>query len=129
MLPMKSRFARGSTDSNRTASSDGWRHWAIVFTVFGITGTLAVLFSQILLKGIFHLEGNVWSGPWSYRAVYLVLMLPFYSVTLLVVGTLLGKHAYFKLRLLRMWGLLMPRFIHRRIVGVAEQDRSIGVNP
>ena len=126
MIPMKTRFARGSTDSNRTVSSNGWRHWAIVITVFGITGTLAVLLSQFLLKGILHLEGNLWSGPWSYRAVYLVLMLPFYSVTLLVVGTLLGKHGYFKLRLLRMWGRLIPRFILRRIVGVAEQDWSRG---
>ena len=129
MLPMKSRFSRGSTDLNRSVRSDGWRHWAIVITVFGITGTLAVLFSQFMLEGILHLEGDFWSGPWSYRAVYLVLMLPFYSVTLLVVGTLLGKHAYFKLRLLRMWGLLMPRFILRRIVGVPEQDRSSGLNP
>ena len=126
MHPLKSRFGRGSTDSNQTARSDGWRHWAIVITVFGITGTLAVLFSQFLLKGILHLEGDLWSGPWSYRAVYLVVMLPLYSATLLVVGTLLGKHAYFKLRLLRMWGRLMPRLILRRFVGVAEQDRSRG---
>lgn len=129
MLPMKSRFARGSTDSNRTARSDGWHHRVIVITVFGITGTLAVLFSQLLLKGILHLEGDLWSGPWSYRAVYLVLMLPFYSATLLVVGTLLGKHAYFKLRLLRMWGRLMPKPIRRHFVDVAKQDGSNGLNP
>ena len=76
--------------------------------VFSITGIITMLFSGLLLRGILQLDGNFWSGPWSYRVAYLLLVPPFYSVTLVVVGTLLGKHSYFKKRVLRMWSRLLP---------------------
>ncbi len=86
----------------------GLVHWSIVASVFTITGILSMLFGRLLLNGILHLDGNLWSGPWSYRIAYLLLIPPFYSVTLVAVGTLLGKHAYFKNRVLRMWSRLLP---------------------
>ena len=101
----------------KALSQHDWRHWVIVIVVFGITGSLSMLFSQFMLRGVLHLEGNVWSGPWSYRITYLLLIPPFYSVTLIVVGTLFGKHAYFKKRVWHMWGLLLPRSMRSRTVG------------
>ena len=83
-------------------------HWTTVIIVFSITGMLSVLFSRLLLQDILHLDGNLWSGPWSYRIAYLLLIPPFYSVALVAVGTLLGKHSYFKNRVLRMWSRLLP---------------------
>ena len=86
-----------------------WLHLAIVVAVFSITGFLSALFSGFLLRDILQLDGGVWSGPWSYRIAYLVLIPPSYSVTLVLVGTLVGRHSYFKQRVLRMWGRLLPK--------------------
>ena len=69
-------------------------------------------------------NGNVWSGPWSYRIAYLLLITPLYSVTLVAVGTLFGKHAYFKDKVLRMWGRLLPRRMHNLSIGAGEMGRE-----
>ena len=86
----------------------GLVHWSIVASVFSITGILSMLFSRLLLRDILQLDGDLWSGPWSYRLAYLLLIMPFYSVTLVAVGTLLGKHAFFKRRVLRMCSCPKP---------------------
>jgi len=96
----------------KALSHHDWRHWTIVIVVFGITGTLSVVFSQFMLTDVLHLEGGFWSGPWSYRLAYLLLVAPFYSVTLVVIGTLFGKHAYFRQRVLSTWGRLLPSADH-----------------
>ena len=93
-----------------------WLHYAVIITAFSVTGFISVLFSQFLLKGVMNLDGGVWSGPWSYRIVYLLLIPPSYSLVLVAVGTLLGKHSYFKQRVLRTWGQLIPRGVYRRMV-------------
>jgi len=51
-------------------------HWTSVIIVFSITGIISMLFSGLLLRGILHLDGNLWSGPWSYRVAYLLLVPP-----------------------------------------------------
>ena len=106
---MKTPTSIDAPPLGRTRKPVDWQHWAIVIAVFSITGTLSVLLSEWLLQGVLNLEGGVWSGPWSYRVVYLLLIPPFYSVTLLVVGSLFGKHRYFKRHVLRTWGRLLPR--------------------
>ena len=35
-------------------------------------------------------------GPWSYRICSIVVMSPVYSTLLVVVGTIFGRHAYFR---------------------------------
>ncbi len=92
---------------DETDNSAGWLHWTIVILGFSINGILSILLSRLLLGNLLHLDGNVWSGPWSYRIIYLMLIPPLYSVTLVAVGTLLGKHTYFKKRVLHMWGFLL----------------------
>lgn len=87
-----------------TVSSSKTKHYVVVILVFSITGTLAALFSRLLLNGVFGMDGSIWSGPWTYRLAYLALIPPSYSVMLLGVGTLFGKHAYFKKRVMRIWG-------------------------
>ncbi len=96
-----------------------WLHWTIVVIVFSLTGTLSMLLGRLLLRSVLQLDGDLWSGPWSYRLAYLLLILPVYSVTLVAVGTLLGKHSYFKQRVLHMWGCLLPWRIRGRIMAVA----------
>ena len=104
-------------------SNHDWRHWTIVIVVFGITGTLSMLFGRFMLTDVLHLEGGFWSGPWSYRIAYLLLITPFYSVTLVVVGTLFSKHTYFRQRVLSAWGRLLPRDMRTHIVGTDVRKR------
>ena len=53
-------------------------------------------------------------GPWSYRIGSLILLMPIYSVTLVCVGTIFGRHAYFKKFALRMWQRFIPsRFLRK----------------
>ena len=85
-----------------------WRHWATVLAVYSITGTLAALFSRLILNGAFHMEGSFASGPWAYRGVYLLVIPPLYSMMLIAIGTIFGKHLYFRTRVLKMWGRLLP---------------------
>jgi len=103
--------------------SVNWTQWTTVVIVFSLTGTLSMLLSGLVLRGFLQLNGDLWSGPWSYRLAYLMLMMPLYSVTLVAVGTLLGKHAYFKRRVLHMWACLLPRRIRIRIAGAQKQSR------
>jgi len=75
--------------------------------VFGITGVVSLQFSRLVLNDVLELEGGLLTGPWSYQAAYLVIVPPFYSITLIAVGSLLGKHTYFKQRVTRMWSRLL----------------------
>jgi hypothetical protein len=111
---------RNTQAPNPAAKPVDWLHWATVMVVFSITGTISMLFSRVFLGDVLHLDGNVWSGPWSYRIAYLLLITPLYSVTLVAVGTLLGKQSYFKKRVLRMWGRLLPRRMRNLSIGVGK---------
>ena len=92
------------------------RHWLTVMTVFGITGISALVFSRVLFNGMLDLEGSLWSGPWSYRVLYLSVIPPFYSVTLVLVGAIFGKREYFAARVFKMWGRLIPGRVRRRFL-------------
>ena len=87
------------------------RHWLIVMIVFGITGFSALVFSRLLLNVILGMEGSLWSGPWSYRAIYLAVIPPFYYATLILVGSIFGKREYFMQRMVKVWSRLIPRRI------------------
>ena len=84
-------------------------------TVFGITGLSALVFSRVLFNVILDLEGSLWSGPWSYRVLYLAVIPPFYSAALVLVGAIFGKRDYFAARVLKMWGRLIPGSVRRRL--------------
>ena len=83
-------------------------HYPIVMLVFAINGALAASLGHVLLNGVIGIEGSLWAGPWGYRAAYVALITPSYSVLLLVTGTLFGKGAYFRMRLRRIWGRIIP---------------------
>ena len=92
----------------RVNNSYDLRHWLIVMIVFGITGFSALVFSRLLFNVILGMEGSLWSGPWSYRVLYLSVIPPFYSAMLVLVGSIFGKRQYFMSRVLRMWSRLVP---------------------
>ena len=106
--------------SDRTSSHA--RHYLIVVVVFGITGSIAVVISRLLLTDLLGLEGSLWAGPWGYRAAYLASIPPSYSLTLVAVGTLFGKREYFSRRALRVWRL--PLGLVGRITLIGRGPRS-----
>lgn len=68
----------------------------LVCTVFAITGTSTMLFVRPVVKTVLSLEGSFKDGPWAYRISTLVIMSPLYSILLVAVGTVFGRHAYFR---------------------------------
>jgi hypothetical protein len=102
--------------SGPEATRGRWSHYAVVLLVFSVTGLISALFSRVLLSGVFDLEGNLWSGPWSYRATYLLVIPPSYSLTLVAVGSMFGKHDYFKRRVIGMWSRLIPMWMLVRLL-------------
>lgn len=89
------------------------RHWVIVISVFGITGLSTLAFSRLLFSVLLGIEGSLWAGPWSYRAMYLAVIPPFYYAVLILVGSVFGKREYFVRRVGRMWSRLIPNRIRR----------------
>ncbi|KAI9205222.1 uncharacterized protein BJ171DRAFT_501433 [Polychytrium aggregatum] len=85
-----------------------WKDWAIIFVIFGITGSTAVSIVRPFLNNVIGIEGTFAQGPWLFRICYLMTTLPFYSLVLVTVGTLFGRGAYFRYVARRMWGRFIP---------------------
>mmetsp|Transcript_15459 Transcript_15459/g.29169 ORF Transcript_15459/g.29169 Transcript_15459/m.29169 type:complete len:212 (-) Transcript_15459:179-814(-) len=68
----------------------------LICTVFAITGTSTMVIVRPAVSNVLGLEGSLKDGPWSYRICSLVIMTPLYSAMLVVVGTVFGRHAYFR---------------------------------
>ena len=81
---------------------------ALIFTVFGITGSSSMYIVRPMLHKVGGLEGSMKEGPWSYRLISLAVLMPAYSIMLVTIGTIAGRHHYFKRTALRMWGRLLP---------------------
>jgi hypothetical protein len=48
------------------------------------------------VKDVLGIQGTMRDGPWSYRICSIVIMSPIYGTLLVLVGTLFGRHAYFR---------------------------------
>ena len=42
------------------------------------------------------IDGSLLDGPWAYRVCWLVIIYPLAGTLLVVFGTLVGRHAYFR---------------------------------
>mmetsp|Transcript_9808 Transcript_9808/g.22095 ORF Transcript_9808/g.22095 Transcript_9808/m.22095 type:complete len:224 (-) Transcript_9808:284-955(-) len=69
---------------------------ALICTVFGITGSSTMFLVRPAVSNVLGLQGSMKDGPWSYRICSLVIMTPMYSALLVIVGTVFGRHAYFR---------------------------------
>ena len=45
---------------------------------------------------ILGIKGSFRDGPWTYRLCSVIIMTPIYATLLVMVGTLFGRHAYFR---------------------------------
>ncbi|KAI9024646.1 hypothetical protein DFJ74DRAFT_665727 [Hyaloraphidium curvatum] len=88
-------------------STDWWKEWAIIFTVFAVTGSSAVKFTRPAVNYIAG-EGTFFGGPWTWRIAYLCLTFPIYTTILLTIGTLVGRGRYFRKVTKRMYGRILP---------------------
>jgi hypothetical protein len=97
-----------STNSNTTLLQRFWKwttqvrpHWkedkveaAVLFCVFGVTGSSSVAFVRPALKKV-GIDGTLLDGPWSYRIASVLIISPIYACILVTVGTLSGRHIFF----------------------------------
>lgn len=94
-----------------------YREVALICTVFAITGSSTMvlvrwwtlyrclfLFRSVsnifqvrpAVKDILGLQGTFVDGPWSYRIASIFVMSPIYASLLVAVGTVFGRHFYFR---------------------------------
>jgi hypothetical protein len=76
-------------------------HWreskveaAVLFTVFGITGSSTMFLVRPALK-TFGIEGSMIDGPNSYRVISFLTITPIYITILTTLGTISGRHRFF----------------------------------
>jgi hypothetical protein len=68
----------------------------LLCTVFAITGTSTMIVVRPAVSEILGLKGSLKDGPWSYRLCSLIIMTPLYAINLVLVGTIFGRHFYFR---------------------------------
>ncbi|CAG8495672.1 5120_t:CDS:2 [Dentiscutata erythropus] len=135
-LPRVSRSKSGHTLSSTKAAPTTteelkrwswrwWKEWAIIFIVFGITGSTTVRIVRPVLTNILGIEGGFIDGPWTYRISYLCVTIPLYSLILFIVGTIFRRQAYFKKIVFRMYGRFIPERLIKRIRGGRNNDNNI----
>ena len=64
----------------------------IIFTVFGITGSLSVVLGKYVLISIF--SSNIQNNEF-YWLIRILLIFPLYQILLIIIGTLFGEFKYF----------------------------------
>mmetsp|Transcript_30285 Transcript_30285/g.51606 ORF Transcript_30285/g.51606 Transcript_30285/m.51606 type:complete len:114 (+) Transcript_30285:828-1169(+) len=69
---------------------------ALLCTVFAITGSSTMFLVRPAVSDGLGLKGTFKDGPWSYRICSIVIMTPLYATLLVYVGTVFGRHAYFR---------------------------------
>lgn len=73
-----------------------YREMTLICTVFAITGTSTMVLVRPAMSEVLGLQGSLKDGPWSYRICSIVIMTPLYSTLLVCVGTIFGRHFYFR---------------------------------
>lgn len=87
---------------------------AIVFGVFGVTGSTSVALVRPAL-GNLGLNGTMVDGPWSYRIGSVLLVSPMYACVLMGVGTIAGRHRYFASMSRRILGRFVPPALRTKL--------------
>ena len=54
------------------------------------------------------LDGDFVNGPWSYRIGSVIIISPIYSMILITIGTLSGRHVYFARTTQKLLGRFVP---------------------
>lgn len=108
------------TSQSRPHWKESYKEAAVLFCVFGITGSSSVALIRPSLKSVLGIEGTIKDGPNSYRVMSVLLVSPIYACVLLTIGTLCGRHSYFA---------NMAKKILSRFVPVKEMKDKISCQP
>jgi len=103
-----------------------YREMGLICTVFAITGTSTMIIVRPAVSEILGIKGSLKDGPWSYRICSIVIMTPIYSLLLVVVGTIFGRHAYFRHFAVKMFSRfgIPPEMIDSNFAKNAETFRK-----
>jgi hypothetical protein len=88
---------------------------AVIFVVFGVTGSTSVKLVRPALKSTIGMEGSMVEGPWSYRITSIIAVSPIYATLLVTFGTLAGRHRYFAAMSNKIFGRFLPEVVRSRI--------------
>lgn len=83
----------------------------IILLVFAITGSTSALIAKPILAFIGITKESV--SLWLYCPFYIIVILPFYKIILLIIGTLAGQHTFFWNFIKKMLDRMGLGFIHR----------------
>lgn len=84
-------------------TAEWYREVTLICTVFAITGSSTMILVRPAVSKGLGLHGSMKEGPWSYRICSLVIMTPIYATLLVMVGTVFGRHHYFRHFSVKMW--------------------------
>jgi hypothetical protein len=96
------------TTQERPTWRESYKEAAILFCVFGVTGSTSVAVVRPFLKYTIGLEGSLYEGPNSYRVLSIILVSPIYACMLVTFGTLSGRHSYFANMARKILGRFIP---------------------
>jgi len=103
------------TLQHRPSYRENFKEAAVICTVFAITGSSTLVFVRPVLKQI-GVEGSMMEGPWSYRISSIVLISPIYSMLLITLGTLAGRHRFFATMGVKIMGRMLPSSLKKRLL-------------
>ncbi len=96
--------------------SDFWtrlkKHWGVkndraailILLGFGLTGSLSVKFINVVENWV----GITAESPfWVKLLSFVILVLPVYNLLLIIIGSLLGQHAFFKKFIIKFFKRLL----------------------
>ena len=96
------------TTQPRPSWRENYQEAAVVFCVFGVTGSTSVAVVRPFLQYTIGLEGSLYEGPNSYRVLSIVLVSPIYACLLVTLGTLSGRHSFFANMARKILGRFVP---------------------
>lgn len=103
------------------------QEWLYKCVVFAITGKTSVKLVRPGLEKM-GIRGSLREGPWSYRVLSVLLVQPIYTVILITVGTLFGRHIYFVKMAQKIWRRFLPASVVKRYLtswpGATEAARA-----
>ena len=103
------------TTQPRPSWRESYKEAVVLFCVFGVTGSSSVFLIRPTFSAI-GLKGSLRDGPWSYRILSILCISPIYACTLLVIGTLSGRHAFFANMSLKILRRFIPQNLTSKIV-------------
>jgi hypothetical protein len=100
-------FWKWTANPDRPYWLKDYKEFAIAFCVFGVTGSTSAMLIKPAIENVLGIRGSIMEGPNSYRVTCLLIFSPMYALTLMLMGTIAGRHVFFS----KMGKKILCRFI------------------